>query len=390
MMCPIESDRSRASALAWIKGRRSVRSASRAGCWHVGLVAILVGTVADPADPARSADRRELRRPPGPDGDGRPQPRAGLRASCGPSSTPRPSRTTSSVEPPVYQLLAVALQRATGWTLEAAGRFVSAVAMGLGAWGLFGLVRRRDGDATAFAAVAALALFPVTIRYGRAFQPDALDARRRCWRRAEVLGSGGQRPSSVVADPGLAACWRSAWPARSSLASCLVPLALVVLRPRTMARKCCSWARRSCPCCLWYSLGRSPGRLGKRLAGRGRTTRRSGWRSLASRDWPSRQTLASHRALLHGPGVHAPRAGPGDLGTFSRGRSEPGANRPLVGLGPGGLVTLAFLAEKLHHEYYWLSLAPGRGRGHRPGPRRAWRCRHRGWRAAVGCRASSS
>src|SRR5436309_3093057 len=65
------------------------------------------------------------------------------------------------VEPPIYQALAVALRRATGCKLEAAGRFVSAVAMGLAAWGLFGLIRRRDGDATAFAAVAALALFPV-------------------------------------------------------------------------------------------------------------------------------------------------------------------------------------------------------------------------------------
>src|SRR5206468_2040356 len=61
------------------------------------------------------------------------------------------------VEPPVYQALAVGLRQLTGCKLEAAGRFVSAAALGLAAWGLFGLTRRRDGDATAFVAVAVLA-----------------------------------------------------------------------------------------------------------------------------------------------------------------------------------------------------------------------------------------
>src|SRR3954467_5344897 len=78
------------------------------------------------------------------------------------------------VEPPIYQAFAVAVQRATGCKPQAGGRLVSAAATGLAAWGLFGLIRRRDGDATAFAAVAALALLPVTLRYGRAFQPDSL------------------------------------------------------------------------------------------------------------------------------------------------------------------------------------------------------------------------
>ncbi len=44
------------------------------------------------------------------------------------------------VEPPLYQLAVVNLRRATGLSLGAAGRIVSALAMTLGAWGLFDLV----------------------------------------------------------------------------------------------------------------------------------------------------------------------------------------------------------------------------------------------------------
>ena len=76
----------------------------------------------------------------------------------------------------------MALRRATGCKLEAAGRFVSAVAMGLAVWGLFGLIRRRDGDATAFAAVAALALFPVTLPTVEPFSPMRAYAGARFWR----------------------------------------------------------------------------------------------------------------------------------------------------------------------------------------------------------------
>src|SRR4051794_3352303 len=78
------------------------------------------------------------------------------------------------VEPPVYQLLVVVLRSLTGWPLEASGRIVSAGATGLGALGLFVLVRKREGDRAALVAATAFALLPVTIRYGRAFQPDAL------------------------------------------------------------------------------------------------------------------------------------------------------------------------------------------------------------------------
>ena len=94
------------------------------------------------------------------------------------------------VEPPLYELAVVALRRIAGWRLEACGRIVSACATALGGWGLFGLIRRREGERVALAAVIAFSLFPVTIRYGRAFQPDALMlgavlAGLNCWDRAE-------------------------------------------------------------------------------------------------------------------------------------------------------------------------------------------------------------
>ena len=153
------------------------------------------------------------------------------------------------VEPPIYQALAVALRRATGCKLEAAGRFVSAAAMGLAAWGLFGLIRRRDGDATAFAAVAALALLPVTLRYGRAFQPDALMlgavlAGANC---LDLACHGRGRwwfiPGWLLLALGLAC--------KIIAGFVLVPLALVVLRPRTMARMLLL-GTTLLPAVLWY------------------------------------------------------------------------------------------------------------------------------------------
>src|SRR6476659_2084385 len=47
------------------------------------------------------------------------------------------------VEPPIYAGTAAILRRASGLSLEVSGRLVSALAATLGAWGLFGLVRRR-------------------------------------------------------------------------------------------------------------------------------------------------------------------------------------------------------------------------------------------------------
>src|SRR3954452_24414470 len=66
------------------------------------------------------------------------------------------------VEPPIDALGVVALRRLTGLPLEPSGRLLSALATVLGAWGLSGLARRREGSAVALLAVAAFAAFPIT------------------------------------------------------------------------------------------------------------------------------------------------------------------------------------------------------------------------------------
>ena len=96
------------------------------------------------------------------------------------------------VEPPLYEGAVVALRRATGLGLEAAGRLLSALATAAAAWGTFELMRRRAGDRAALLAAGALAAFPLTIRYGRAFQPDAamlgaVVAGLACWDRSRTI-----------------------------------------------------------------------------------------------------------------------------------------------------------------------------------------------------------
>ena len=276
----------------------------------------------------------------------------------------------------------------TGCRCEAAGRLVSALATALGAWGLFGLVRRREGDRVAFAAAVAFSLLPVTIRYGRAFQPDALMlggvlAGLKCW----------DLPSDGRGDGWLIPGWLLAG-ARPRLQGhrrpfVLVPLGLVILRPRDVAGMSCSRARRCCPVLAWYRLGRSPGRVGAARGPR-RTTARSGSRSSASRRW-----RAARRWLTSG-------------GSFSSGRSLPSgwswrpgglaceatrdraATRPLAGLGLArcwrrwrswrGSCTTSITGWAWRRWWPWASA----------GPRRCWRRRHRGLAWGSGRRACSS
>ena len=111
------------------------------------------------------------------------------------------------------------LKRATGLSLEAAGRIVSALATALAAWGLFELARPREGRRVALLAVAAFAVFPLTIRYGRAFQPDAamlgaVVAGLACWDRYR------SRRQLVLARGRLVLCSRSASRSRSRPAFC--------------------------------------------------------------------------------------------------------------------------------------------------------------------------
>lgn len=78
------------------------------------------------------------------------------------------------VEPPVYAAIVAFFQHATGIALEPCGRLVSLAGLGLTALATWNLCRNRWGPATANLAAAMLLAMPVTLRYGRAFQPDML------------------------------------------------------------------------------------------------------------------------------------------------------------------------------------------------------------------------
>jgi len=78
------------------------------------------------------------------------------------------------VEPPVYATIVAFFHNATGISLEPCGRLVSLAGLGLTALATWHLCRNRWGQAAANLAAAMLLAMPVTLRYGRAFQPDML------------------------------------------------------------------------------------------------------------------------------------------------------------------------------------------------------------------------
>ena len=153
------------------------------------------------------------------------------------------------VEPPVYQLAVVGLRRLTGCRLEACGRALSAAAMALGAWGLFGLVRRRDGDGPRLPPRSPSRSCRSPLRYGRAFQPDAL-----------MLGAvlagldAGMAPSRGLAGGGCfrpGASWRSGSPPRSHRRSSWFR-SRWESSSRPKARKSSLRPAHWFPCLLWY------------------------------------------------------------------------------------------------------------------------------------------
>ncbi len=255
------------------------------------------------------------------------------------------------VEPPVYAALVVGLRRVAPLGLEPAGRLVSAVGIMIGAWGLFGLVARREGADAGLVAVAVFIAFPVTIRYGRAFQPDAFMLGAillglRGWDEFEHGGGFGRLVVGVIATGlGLAL--------KVIAAGVLVALVMTVLRDRKpwkVALAACTLI----PAGVWYVYAAS---LVADGAG-----------SLASADngavWLN---VLRAGALLR---VETYR----NVGRFLLVRAFTPIGPPLALLGlfafrrPGdsiwrvwggcALLTLAGLAAKLHHEYYWLLVAP--------------------------------
>jgi 4-amino-4-deoxy-L-arabinose transferase-like glycosyltransferase len=262
------------------------------------------------------------------------------------------------VEPPVYQELVCCVARAFRLPIEQAGRAVSALAVGLGAIALYRLARPRSGQLAATLATLAFGAMPVTLRYGRAFQPDALalglvlagvmlwdDWRQRGgWLRADlawtilalglavkllwvfvVLPVGWLVAQRLASLPGGSRARRSLALALI-LASMLVPAALWY----THAARCLVGGARasSVNASVWLAA-LAPGALF----------------SLETWIWIARFGLVRAFSIL---GVA--------LAAWGLFRSRAATLWRLWTA--GGLVTLLVVAAKLHHEYYWLLVAP--------------------------------
>ena len=77
------------------------------------------------------------------------------------------------LEFPAYPLCAATLATVARLDLDLSGRLLSVLAIALACALLYDLVRQYDRASVAILAAAIMALLPVTIRYGRSFQPDA-------------------------------------------------------------------------------------------------------------------------------------------------------------------------------------------------------------------------
>jgi 4-amino-4-deoxy-L-arabinose transferase-like glycosyltransferase len=192
------------------------------------------------------------------------------------------------VEPPVYASATALLRGMLGVELGAAGRLVSALATTLGAWGLYGLVRRREGAEVALLAVGAFALFPVTIRYGRAFQPDASMlglqlAGLRFWDDHEA--EGGR--TRLMAGVGLLA---TSLALKITSAFILVPLVVCILR-RPRRWKVAMAVGTLLPALSWYLY--ASGVLDGAGGSRASADNRGIWLGvLAASAWADPQTYA--------------------------------------------------------------------------------------------------
>ena len=250
------------------------------------------------------------------------------------------------VEPPVFALAAVGLRRATGLPLEEAGRLVSALATLLGAWGIHGLARRRYGPAAALLAVSAFAAFPVTIRYGRAFQPDMMMigtqiAALRCWDDREHGGG----PARLATGWALLA---TSLAFKVTSAFVFIPL-IALMNPRRPWKMAMALAAVA-PALLWYAHAAHL----MTQAGGSRASADNGaiWlRVLVPTALMNPRTyLMAGRSLL----VRAFTPVGVALAAWGLWRGD----RLARIWAAAAMVALAVLAAKLHHEYYWLLMAP--------------------------------
>ena len=274
------------------------------------------------------------------------------------------------VEPPLYELGVIALKWIAGLRLEPAGRAFSALATLGAAWGLYELMEPRGGRRAALFAIGAFALLPITIRYGRAFQPDlamlgASVSGLACWDRYEF----SKQRSWLLAAWILLAL---GFAIKISGAFLLAPLAFEVIRGYRKTAITLAFSTLL-PALLWYawanylvrdgsgSLASADNRaiwLG--LIGPAALAHRQTWehifRFLCIRAFTPLGVILALSGFLYAGGLR-----------FGRRIESANANGFGADFTPIRLwiiwsavagFTLATLAQKLHHEYYFLILAP--------------------------------
>ncbi len=256
------------------------------------------------------------------------------------------------VEPPLYEFGVVGLRRIAGLTLDESGRALSALATMVASWGLFELMRRRGCRRAAYFAVASFAVFPITIRYGRAFQPDlamlgAAVAGLACWDRYE----SGARRHWLVAGWTLLAL---GFAIKISAAFLLVPLVLAILRRRRISGILLACATLL-PALSWYAWADDLVASGS--GSRASADNRAIWLGLLGPSaLPSRGTWVLVFRFLF---LRAFTPMGMILAAWGLSRSTGDGRCRLWWIWTlAASATLAILARKLHHEYYFLILAP--------------------------------
>ncbi len=255
------------------------------------------------------------------------------------------------IEPPVYAAAVVGFRRTFQLDLDPSGRLVSALGITLGAWGLFGLARRREGRGAALLAILAFATFPVTIRYGRSFQPDALMlgtlvAGLRCWDEHVTLGSGFRSRVWLVSGVVLIATGLAV---KVIAAYILWPLVTLIRPPERRVR-------------LWLALGLLLPALAWYIHAAVLVRAGEGSRASADNGMIWVRSMAPLALLDHRTWVEIGRfllyRGFTPVGLALGVRGLRNADRFWRVWGVSASIALAFLAAKLHHEYYGLALAP--------------------------------
>ena len=266
------------------------------------------------------------------------------------------------VEPPIYAALVVGVKRAIGFVWEdlggtwvpsiweIAGRSTSATMIALGAWSLYGLVRRREGPTVALAAVASFGMMPVTLRYGRAFQPDATMLGfallgMRAWDQFEADGRArwGVAGALMLA-AALALKITAGW--------ILIPYLLLVQRLRLGLRFAVGVAMLA-PALAWYAyasreLGVAPASA-ENAATWLHALGPAGWVRFATWEAIGRNVVV--RAFTPVGFVLA-------LAGWALVRPRSGGDRFWGGWAVGSGLAVVALAAKWHHGYYWLVVAP--------------------------------